>query len=242
MYEELLRFLAMACHRLGGVDARAEIGGRSPENPCLVWFERRDGLRLVVEFARPPEDPRAAARRLRELAEAFLSGRPPPPVRGASVGGTRHELDAALASLVQRADAMAAMVTDERSPMVWGWSLPPTDWESQRTHESLRGWSNRGEEEVSRAARSLDAALRSFQARQAPESVFWVDEQSGVAWRAFAGVYRAWLTFGREVSPLHVEGALVRALPRLEKLILRWPPADPEEPGPGRGRAALRLV
>lgn len=45
--------------------------------------------------------------------------------------------------------------------------------------------------------------------------------------RAFAGIYRAILVYEGTFSELHAEGALLRALPTIEKLVTALPPRDP---------------
>jgi hypothetical protein len=49
--------------------------------------------------------------------------------------------------------------------------------------------------------------------------------------RAFAGIYRAILVYDGPFSELHAEGALVRALPVIEKLVTSLPPRDPASGG-----------
>jgi hypothetical protein len=49
--------------------------------------------------------------------------------------------------------------------------------------------------------------------------------------RSFAGIYRAVLVYEGPFSELHAEGALLRALPTLEKLVTSLPPRDPASGG-----------
>jgi hypothetical protein len=49
--------------------------------------------------------------------------------------------------------------------------------------------------------------------------------------RAFAGIYRVILVYEGPFSELHAEGALVRALPVIEKLVTALPPRDPVSGG-----------
>lgn|GEM_PF-668883 len=49
--------------------------------------------------------------------------------------------------------------------------------------------------------------------------------------KPFAGIYRAILVYGSAFSELHAEGALVRALPFIEKLVTSLPPRDPASGG-----------
>ncbi len=49
--------------------------------------------------------------------------------------------------------------------------------------------------------------------------------------KPFAGIYRALLVYESSFSELHAEGALVRALPIIEKLVTSLPPRDPASGG-----------
>lgn len=49
--------------------------------------------------------------------------------------------------------------------------------------------------------------------------------------KAFAGIYRAILVYESPFSELHAEGALLRALPIIEKLVTSLPPRDPASGG-----------
>lgn len=59
----------------------------------------------------------------------------------------------------------------------------------------------------------------------------------GVVVRSF-GAYSVVIALGEEFSALHAEGALVRALPVIERLVLALPPRDPDD----RGARVVRLT
>lgn len=56
-------------------------------------------------------------------------------------------------------------------------------------------------------------------------------EDMHVYLKPFAGIYRAILVYESAFSELHAEGALVRALPFIEKLVTSLPPRDPASGG-----------
>ncbi|MDX2055992.1 MAG: hypothetical protein SFV15_26555 [Polyangiaceae bacterium] len=70
-------------------------------------------------------------------------------------------------------------------------------------------------------------------------NVRYVERQPnyGCLARAFASIYRVVLVFDHSFSELHAEGALVRALPRLERMVLSLPPIEP----PPRGAKVVKL-
>ncbi len=70
-------------------------------------------------------------------------------------------------------------------------------------------------------------------------NVRYVERQTnyGCLARAFASIYRVVLVFDHSFSELHAEGALVRALPRLERMVLSLPPIEP----PPRGAKVVKL-
>lgn len=125
--DELLRLLALVKRELHADDARAELGGRPPPDAdeCVVWAPMGDAWRVVAVFDGPPEDRGGKQARLRALLAPFSTAdrvsEPPP-----SATGERHrlELDEELDRLAERTGARAAVVVDERSPVVWGSSAP----------------------------------------------------------------------------------------------------------------------
>lgn len=128
--QALLRFLEYVRRELGADDVRGEIGGREP-SPEAIWSTMPGGIRVVVVFDTPPEDVADVRAKLRTLVESFAS-LARDPVLGAEVPqgapqrvGVGHDLDDALDVLAQRARALAAIVIDDTSPVIWGSSLVP---------------------------------------------------------------------------------------------------------------------
>jgi hypothetical protein len=127
MFEaSLSRLLDLVQHELGAADARAEYGGKEPQDERLIWAPLPNGWRLVAVFERPPEKRDELGERLRVLAEAFGStastlthGRP---VLTRALASRR--LDEQLEYLAVHASAIRAVVIDESSPVVWGSSEP----------------------------------------------------------------------------------------------------------------------
>ena len=120
----LVRFLELAQRRLGAVDVRAEIGGRDPEDPRLVWVAVTDAWRVVAVMPEVPADRADLERQLEALVESFSATvsleTAPAPI---SVGAA-HALDEALAALAHRARAAVALVVDDSSPVIFGASDP----------------------------------------------------------------------------------------------------------------------
>lgn len=126
--DELLRLLALVKRELDADDARAELGGRDPSDATLIWAPMGDAWRVVAVFDEPPVERDKKEARLRTLLAPFSSherlSEPPP-----AAVGERHrlELDEELDRLAERTGARAALVVDERSPVVWGSSAPRAD-------------------------------------------------------------------------------------------------------------------
>lgn len=124
--DELLRLLEVVRRELGAADARAEVGGRAPADERLVWARLAPDWRVVAVFDAPPADPRAQRAKLEALLEPFedaASRVEAPSAAGLGVAKQR-ELDAELDALAERTGARAALVFDERSPVLWGCSAP----------------------------------------------------------------------------------------------------------------------
>lgn len=119
-----LKLLDMLQKRLGAQDARIEIGGNAPTDPCLVWAPLEDTRRVVAVFAEPPRDREGAEARLLAVVESFREtvGQPVAdgPVRTPTL--LRRELDNALAALAERTGAETVWIIDVYSPVVWGCS------------------------------------------------------------------------------------------------------------------------
>ncbi|MCB9597340.1 MAG: hypothetical protein H6719_31740 [Sandaracinaceae bacterium] len=127
--DELLRLLSLVKRELDADDARAELGGRDPSDPKLVWAPMGDAWRVVAVFDAPPERREAKQERLRALLAPFSTAErlSEPPPSSASIERSRLELDAELDRLAERTGARAALVFDERSPVIWGTSAPRAD-------------------------------------------------------------------------------------------------------------------
>jgi hypothetical protein len=123
----LLRFLDLLRQELGADDARAEVGGRDPDDPRLVWANLDSGWRLVATFTEPPTDRAATQRKLDTLVEGFsetldAGELPAPPA--APVDSAFRRLDAALEGLRTRTGAVGAVIVDIQSPVLWGSAEP----------------------------------------------------------------------------------------------------------------------
>ncbi len=219
----LLRLLDLIRVRLHAADARVEIGGRPPADTRLLSAALGPHSRIVVVFDEPL-DADASETTLRAKLEAIVSG-----FTGfgeaslaRETGGRRRvpasaRLDAALESLAERAGAAVAFVLDRQSPVIWGSSL--TNEEPARVREHRR--------RVDRAA----ARLRAPELAELRREVVRADDY-GLLARGFANQYWTALVFTGPFSELRADGALVHALPMIERLVLSLPPIDP---GPGGG-------
>ena len=242
MNEQLLKFLEMVRERLGAFDARAEFGGREPTDPRLVWCEASEHFRIVCAFEAEPLDRSGLTRTLKALVETFLDSTRAPALQRRVVGGARARLDEVLRDLVARQNALAAVVRDRNSVLVWGWSLPG-DCAAERSREGLEhlAESNSGAAELAELARSLLQAERVIEDQEEPELLQLADGQRAV-WRPFAGIYWVAICFdASRATQLRVEAALLRALPQIERLVVSLPPEDPE-PRKRRAVPMLRLV
>lgn len=122
------RFLELLMRELDAVDARAELGGRDPEDARLLWTSSSSGFRLVVVFDETPADREQKQRRLEQLAQGFAntlsdeSLLPPAPNPAADTAFRR--LDAALEALRARSGGIGVVVVDVQSPVLWGSAEP----------------------------------------------------------------------------------------------------------------------
>ena len=123
----MLRFLELLCKELGADDARAELGGRDPDDPCLIWVNHTDGWRVVTVFGQPPEDRAGKRERLEHLVVGFshtlrdISVPSPPSL---PVESPFRRLDAALEALRSRGGGVGVVIVDVHSPVLWGSSEP----------------------------------------------------------------------------------------------------------------------
>lgn len=148
----MLRFLDLLCKELDAEDARAELGGRDPDDPRLLWTQLPGGWRLVAVFAAPPADRKAKQDRLQVLVSGFsqtLSELPTPPSPTQPAESVFRRLDTALEALRARVGAVGVVTVDAHSPVLWGTSDP------QRPSEDVHELAHVGE--ALRAA--LDAGI-----------------------------------------------------------------------------------
>lgn len=123
--DELRRLLDVVRRDLDAADARAEVGGREPEDDRLVWAALGNGWRVVAVYDEPPGDRDAKKERLIALIRPFEELTARVDVPGEAFGPARQRaLDEELDALSERAGARAAVVFDERSPVLWGSSVP----------------------------------------------------------------------------------------------------------------------
>ena len=216
----LLRFLEIVVRELEAADARVEIGGKDPTDPRFVSRLAPNGSRVVAVFDTAPEQPALVENRLDALVQSFFStaenavhnvppSRTPPDIAG-------RRLDDELTRLSERAAAQGAVVFDLASPVLWGASHT-TSTEIDRLLETaiLR-------------VRDAHAELRHSHTLRLPLG----DSAECIA-RPFAGLYVVALVFAGPVSEPVAVGALVHAMPLIERFVLALPPVDP---GPGGGK------
>jgi hypothetical protein len=125
----MLRFLELLCKELGAEDARAELGGRDPDDPRLVWVNQQGGWRLVTVFAEPPTatDRSSKQEQLARLVAGFSHTLrevvvPVPP--GLALDSPYRRLDDALEALRSRSGGTGVVIVDVQSPVLWGSSDP----------------------------------------------------------------------------------------------------------------------
>lgn len=247
--DDIERFLQIVCREVEAIDAKLELGGRPPTSPLLVAHQIREGFRLVAVFERQPLEPGDVRDKLAELAGSFadtVDASIPVATRRIDVvqsdSSASAMLDEALAVLARQADAIAAVVIDEGSPIVWGSSEPPPRIEDVETARRIITTIDEGEAlqpadvDALRGA-ELDprrmAVLRAITATRgvATPRLTESDASFGVLARPFGGIYRLILAFEGSFPTLKAEGALRRALPAIERLVADLPPLDPEPRG-----------
>lgn len=215
----LSRFLELVARELDAVDARIELGGKDPEDGRLVFRSSPTGARVVAVFQRAPEDRAALEARLEVLVASFFGMTEQaidsiPPSRNPGAAGQR--LDETLSRLTERAGAVAAIVFDLASPVLWG-----TSSGSSPERDGLI------EATISRV-RAAQKDLRSGHSTRLPVV-------GGVECivRPFAGLYIIAMVFEGAVSEPTALGALLHAMPAIERLVISLPPIDPH-PGGGK--------
>ena len=177
--DELLRLLDLVKRELHADDTRAELGGRDPDDERLVWARMGEAWRVVASYTSPPSDRATKEERLRTLLAPFSSANrvdEPPP----SLAGEHHrlELDQELDRLAERTGARAAIVFDERSPVLWGTSgLRAAGWDLETMH-----YADQLAEDAERV--DLDPALWLAEGTPKPQVLrdAGVDETLGQRW------------------------------------------------------------
>ena len=132
--DELRRLLEIVKRALEADDTRIELGGREPRNERTIALPIGSEWRIVALFESPPPDREGKLAKLQALIAPFESlvedAAPRIPVAGGLAIVRQRELDAQLDALAERAGARAALVFDDRSPVLWGSSVPrPLDWD-----------------------------------------------------------------------------------------------------------------
>jgi hypothetical protein len=195
----LHRLLELVRRELGASDARAEVGGRDPEDPRLVHCRFGDDWRLVACFDTPPPDPNEVLRRLRALAESFSGV-----TEGALESGPAarelavRRLDDELEALIDRAGATSAVVIDAQSPVIWGASGAHRGGEdvdtTLKTAEAIAAADSAGvdlaqlvgadpdQARLELERRGLERDVAGFLSREA-ERLRREGQRSGAAWR-----------------------------------------------------------
>lgn len=218
MDPSLLRFLDLVMRELGAMDARIELGGKDPEDARLVFRSSPNGPRVVAVFDREPENRADLESRLEALSETFFGltehaveavppSRTPPDIAG-------RRLDDALTRLSERTGAVGAFVFDLASPVVWGASRGA----AERFEPLIEGTIGR----VRRAQAEL---------RPGHSSRLTVTGTVECIVRPFAGLYVVALVFDGALSEPVTLGALLHAMPVIERLVMALPPIDPSPGG-----------
>jgi hypothetical protein len=280
------RFLELVQKELGASDARAELGGRDPVAPELVFQNLDAGFRIVAVFEAPPADRALLEQKLKRLSETFshtlaeLHGAFPP--RTAATLPARRLYDA-LEALRARTGGVSVVVIDGNSPVLWGSSdaerdlidvesfakigtalhrarergltldqLPlhdapaligmlPTRGVDAAVVEALSLLVSSDHDESTVRHRLLtalaiaDVRVRMHRGEQA-RSVHH-ETQYGYIARGFANIYEVIVVFAGPFSELHVESAVLHALPAIEEFLFALPPVDPPR---GKGQV-IRL-
>lgn len=224
----LSRFLDLVVRELGAIDARIELGGKDPDDPRLVFRTSASGARVVAVFAEPPENRAVIEARLAALGDTFFGltehaadlvppSRTPPDIAG-------RRLDDELTRLIERTGAVGAMVFDLASPVVWGASR-----DAGARFESLM-------EATIVGVRAAQGELRPSHSTR----LTLRPDLECIA-RPFAGLYVVAMVFQGALSEPTALGALLHAMPTIERLVMALPPIDPSPGGAKVVRLPTRL-
>ena len=136
------------------------------------------------------------------------------------VEGTGLEVARWLAEGTPDAEALTSAGVDETTGSRWAHrfarlaGLAP-EWDATRWRNEIRN------------SRAIGAARAECRGGRAPDRVVHHDGGFGVLARGLAQVYLVAVIFDGPFSELHAEGAIVRALPLIERLVLALPPVEP---------------
>ena len=122
---DLERLLELVRSELKADDARLELGGRDPAGDDVIWCRTREGHRVVVTFDGERPELEATREKLESLVAAFGETLEAAVETTLAPSDPQHALDESLDVLAAQTRALAALVVDASSPMVWGSSLKP---------------------------------------------------------------------------------------------------------------------
>ena len=136
--DDALRFLELVCRELRCADAFFQLGGEPPSADETLGIQLDEAVWLVARFEAGLADAgrELAQAKLAALLDSFSGlARDPAallteagviPSAGRGLANEQHEaIDDALALLADKAGALAALVIDEDSPVLWGSSAQP---------------------------------------------------------------------------------------------------------------------
>jgi hypothetical protein len=263
----LLRFLELVARELGADDARAELGGRDPVAANLLWKVAPGGFRIVAVFDTAPVERALLQQRLDRMVETFAQTLSEVPASGARTATAlpARRLDDALEALRARAGAVAVVVIDGNSPVLWGSSEPGHEQvnveDLARVGAAMSVARDRGLTLDQLALSDADALIALLRRRGIERSLEELlsmlaiasvrqkmhrgeqvrsvhhEAQYGYIARGFANIYQIIVVFEGPFSELHVESAILHVLPGIEELLFALPPVDPP---PSKGQV-IRL-